>query len=197
MSLSPIDALASGYTVIVPNNRAQQTWTDLYLKKGKTLPGQLLQSFSEFVTSLIKRNKAFFKQRILTDQQAMIALLQSLPQTFHRDCGQQFLHSFIQAYKLIGRWRCSIDELKNYRLTQEQQYFYEQAPLFKKWLEQQHLMTLEMAIEALLGENNCIWSSPNYFFYGFDDFYPLQEALFAKMRQDGINLVFDKVVPIH
>jgi CRISPR/Cas system-associated exonuclease Cas4 (RecB family) len=197
-NLSPIKALEAGYTVVVPNNRAQQIWVQIFSNssqvKNKVLPSTKIQSFSDFVQGIFKRQIDFFDARILQDQQTLMGLLQQLPHEIPIHNLHVFAQSFIQAYKLMLRWELSSQLLNAYTLNDQQKFFYQQLPYFQAWLEKEKIFTLDAALEAIVHHPQVIWLEQRYFFYGFDDFYPLQESLFKKMHEDGLVIEFEKPI---
>ncbi|NBW56375.1 hypothetical protein EBR43_01050 [bacterium] len=192
----PTDALAEGLIVVVPNNRAQQFWVEAYCKSRAScapiLPASRVLSFTDFIRQVFKLQKDFFDATLLQDLQVSLGLLNLLPVTIPLNELPHYVHLFLQAFKVMIRWRISIKEFKKYTLNDQQYFFAEKSVLFKQWLAEHRLFVIEQAIEALIEQDQIQWPAQSYFFYGFDDYYPLQEALFQRMQQDGLYLEFEQ-----
>jgi len=195
MSLSPVDALAAGYAVIVPNNRSQQEWGARFISNqpGSVLPTQYLQSFSEFIRTIYQKEPLFIHSQLITDEQAMVLFATQLPKEIPQTSIQSLTCSFIEAYKLLIRWNLSRQELGHFLQNDQQKFFHHYYPIFQTLLNKRKLLMLDDALVALIDNSTINWSKNRYYFYGFDDFYPLQQSLLKKIK-DATEVLIEPTV---
>jgi len=181
--MTPLEAIQSGFILIVPNQRLQQYWTLQALKHFKALQGSPVQSYRSFILHRIALKPWDFQYKVLSDPQAVLWIAHVLAKdapltTMHVSLAQ----TTYQAYQRMKRWQITIPHLQRYFMNPAQKIFIQNVEQIERAKESHCIRFLEDCADLLLQDSPNVLGKEPLYWYGFDDWTPLQEALYKACK---------------